>query len=153
MLRPAAAVTPTAASFAEPTVRPALAPTAARIVPAVNRSVASTPRVVPVAASTSSQCGQWSRLAHRQARCHRRTRRCRSRRRSWGHRQRRKRRGQGRADRRPHRRRHRRRLRLRNDPRQSRAHRRGRLGPRAGHRDRPSAPRGQRRHHGVSHSL
>jgi hypothetical protein len=56
MLRPAAAVTPTAASFAEPTVRPALAPTAARIVPAVNRSVASTPRVVPVAASTSSQC-------------------------------------------------------------------------------------------------
>ena len=56
MLRPAAAVTPTAASFAEPTVRPALAPTAARIVPAVNRSVASTPRVVPVAASTSSPC-------------------------------------------------------------------------------------------------
>lgn len=56
MLRPAAAVTPTAASFAEPTVRPALAPTAARIVPAVNRSVASTPRAVPVAASTSSQC-------------------------------------------------------------------------------------------------
>ena len=56
MLRPAAAVTPTTASFAEPTVRPALAPTAARIVPAVNRSVASTPRVVPVAASTSSQC-------------------------------------------------------------------------------------------------
>ena len=56
MLRPAAAVTPTAASFAEPTVRPAIAPTAARIISTVNRSVASTPRSVPVAASTSSQC-------------------------------------------------------------------------------------------------
>ena len=56
MLRPAAAVTPTTASFAEPTVRPAIAPTAARIISTVNRSVASTPRSVPVAPSTSSQC-------------------------------------------------------------------------------------------------
>lgn len=63
MLRPAAAVTPTTASFAESTVRPASSPMTARVVPAVNRSVASTPRAVastpravPVAASTSSQC-------------------------------------------------------------------------------------------------
>ena len=56
MLRPAAPAAAMAATSVPPVVRPAPPPVTARVVPAVNRTAASTPRTIPVAATSSSQC-------------------------------------------------------------------------------------------------
>jgi len=59
MLRPAAPAAAIAAAAVPPVVQSAAmhsAPVKARVIPAVSRTVASAPRAIPVAATSSSQC-------------------------------------------------------------------------------------------------
>lgn len=64
ILRPPAPAAPMTTAYATTPVRRAPAGVAARVVPAVNRTTANTPRAVPVA-STSSQCATGSDRAWR----------------------------------------------------------------------------------------
>ena len=64
ILRPPAPAAPMTTAYATTPVRRAPASVSARVVPAVNRTSANTPRTVPVA-STSSQCATGSDRARR----------------------------------------------------------------------------------------